>query len=245
MRLHAIAIISTIFYLMHQSQLKRTLKCYKSAPQEIYFIKSESILLVVTNITALNKMILYTFTSYLPHSQSQAVPALPGQNSMPIGWGNLGHLFYWLKIPQICCCYIWGSLELRWGRKVPQLIPQNFKHSDSDLLRRDTFIDRWRESFLWTQCFKKRPMGWNCWNRHQRRDLPIVVSKCQWGCNCNWKRDSIGHEMCSGSPQIGGRFESDFPAFQRRCCLGMLLVSNYLGRKTYATQSCATPWQGR
>ena len=76
-------------------------------------------------------MILYTFTSYLPHSQSQAVPALPGQNSMPIGWGNLGHLFYWLKIPQICCCYIWGCLEPRWGRKVPQLIPQNFKHPDS------------------------------------------------------------------------------------------------------------------
>ena len=117
---------------MHESQFKkRTLKCHKFASHEIYFTKSESILLFVTNITALNKMILYTFTSYLPHSQSQAVPALPGQNSMPIGWGNLGHLFYWLKIPQICCCYIWGCLEPRWGRKVPQLIPQNFKHSDS------------------------------------------------------------------------------------------------------------------
>ena len=136
MSLHAIAIISIFCYfiLMHQSIKKRTLKCYKSAPHEIYFIKSESILLVVTNITALNKMILYTFTSYLPHSQSQAVPALPGQNSMPIGWGNLGHLFYWLKIPQICCCYIWGCLEPRWGRKVPQLIPQNFKHPDLWLL---------------------------------------------------------------------------------------------------------------
>ena len=52
---------------------------------EIYLAKSESILLFVTNITALKKVILYTFTSYLPHSQSQAVPALPGQNSMPIG----------------------------------------------------------------------------------------------------------------------------------------------------------------
>ena len=89
MRLHAIAIISTIFYfiLMHQSQLKKNTQsqCYRSAPQEIYLTKPESILLFVTNITALKKVILYTFTSYLPHSQSQAVPALPGQNSMPIG----------------------------------------------------------------------------------------------------------------------------------------------------------------
>ena len=43
---------------------------------------------------------------------------------------ELGDLSYWLKIPQICCCYRWGCLEQRWGRKVPQLIPQNFKHSD-------------------------------------------------------------------------------------------------------------------
>ena len=120
---------------MHQSQFtRRTLEGYKSASHEKCLTKSESILLFVTDITALNKMILYTFTSYLPHSQSQAVPALPGQNSMPIGWGNLGHLFYWLKIPQICCCYKWGCLEPRWGRKVPQLIPQNFKHPDFSLM---------------------------------------------------------------------------------------------------------------
>ena len=85
--LHPIAIIYVNFHfmLMHQSQLKKTLRHHKFASHEIYLTKSDSILLFVTNITALNKMILYTFTSYLPHSQSQAVPALPGQNSMPIG----------------------------------------------------------------------------------------------------------------------------------------------------------------
>ena len=82
----AIIYINFYFMLMHQSHLKkRTLKCHKFASDEIYPTKSESILLFVTNITALNKMILFNFTSYLPHSQSQAVPALPGQNSMPIG----------------------------------------------------------------------------------------------------------------------------------------------------------------
>ena len=83
------------------------------------------------NKIALNKRSLHNYTPYLPHSWSHAVPALPEQNSMLIGWGNLGDLSYWLKIPQICCCYIWGCLEPRWGRKVPQLIPQNFAESDS------------------------------------------------------------------------------------------------------------------
>ena len=86
------------------------------------------------NKIALNKRSLHTYTPYLPDSWSHAVPALPEQNSMPIGWGNLGDLSYWLKIPQICCCYTWGCLDQRWGRKVPQPIPQNFAESDLGLI---------------------------------------------------------------------------------------------------------------
>ena len=87
------------------------------------------------NKIALNKRSLHNYTPYLPHSWSHAVPALPEQNSMPIGWGNLGDLSYWLKIPQICCCCRTGCLEPRWGRKVPQPIPQNFAESDSIYVR--------------------------------------------------------------------------------------------------------------
>ena len=37
------------------------------------------------NKIALNKRSLHNYTPYLPHSWSHAVPALPEQNSMPIG----------------------------------------------------------------------------------------------------------------------------------------------------------------
>ena len=53
---------------------------------------------------------------------------------------ELGDLSYWLKIPQICCCYRWGCLEQRWGRKVPQPIPQNFAESDSSHLYKSNLV---------------------------------------------------------------------------------------------------------
>ena len=96
-------------------------------------IESEIIFPLATNRSPLNKMSNHYCASYLPDSWSHAVPALPEQNSMPIGWRNLGDLCYWLKIPQLCCCYTWGCLDQRWGRKVPQLIPQNFKDVDSGI----------------------------------------------------------------------------------------------------------------
>ena len=63
---------------MYQSLIKVEHSKIMGAPHEINPTKSESVVLFVTNITALHKMILYTFTShtYLTLSRKQCLHCL-------------------------------------------------------------------------------------------------------------------------------------------------------------------------